>query len=140
MFDRCLYFNLNVLTRTITRIWEEAFQRLGLSPSHAYLLRLVLGEPGITQKRVAQALGLAPSTVTRFVDALAAKGLLERGPNAADARESALYPTAAGQALEAELDATGQALFQRMRSTLGAERFDQLVTTLREAQAAVAGQ
>ncbi|MEW6612024.1 MarR family transcriptional regulator [Thermithiobacillus tepidarius DSM 3134] len=140
MFDCCLYFNLNVLTRTINRIWEEAFQRLGLSPSHAYLLRLVLGEPGITQKRVAQALGLAPSTVTRFVDALAAKGLLERGPNAADARESALYPTAAGQALEAELDATGQALFQRMRSTLGAERFDQLVTTLREAQAAVAGQ
>ncbi|MFZ5660159.1 MAG: MarR family winged helix-turn-helix transcriptional regulator [Pseudomonadota bacterium] len=140
MFDRCLYFNLNVLTRTINRIWEEAFQRLGLSPSHAYLLRLVLSEPGITQKRVAQALGLAPSTVTRFVDALAAKGLLERGPNAADARESALYPTAAGQALEAELDATGQALFQRMRSTLGAERFDQLVTTLREAQAAVAGQ
>lgn len=140
MFDRCLYFNLNVLTRTITRIWEEAFQRLGLSPSHAYLLRLVLGEPGITQKRVAQALGLAPSTVTRFVDALAAKGLLERGPNAADARESALYPTAAGQALEAELDATGQALFQHMRSTLGAERFDQLVTTLREAQTTVAGQ
>lgn len=140
MFDRCLYFNLNVLTRTINRIWEEAFQRLGLSPSHAYLLRLVLGEPGITQKRVAQALGLAPSTVTRFVDALAAKGLLERGPNAADARESALYPTAAGQTLEAELDATGQALFQRMRSTLGAERFDQLVTTLREAQTTVAGQ
>lgn len=140
MFDRCLYFNLNVLTRTVNRIWEETFQRLGLPPSHAYLLRLVLGEPGITQKHVAQALGLAPSTVTRFVDALAAKGLLERGPNAADARESALYPTAAGQALEAELDATGQALFQRMRSTLGAKRFDQLVTTLREAQTTVAGQ
>ena len=58
MFERCLYFNLNALTRRVNKIWGQAFQALGLSPSHAYLLRVVLATPGMTQQEIAAELGL----------------------------------------------------------------------------------
>ncbi len=132
MFDRCIYFNLNALTRDLNRIWDEEFRALGLSPAHAYLLRAVLANPGINQKALADELSLAPSTVTRFVDALAARQLLERRPAADNAREIALHPTRAGKRLLAALEESGQALYDRLRRKLGARRFDAFVRELRD--------
>jgi hypothetical protein len=36
----CLYFSANALARAITRIAEEKFALIGLSPSHAFLVIL----------------------------------------------------------------------------------------------------
>ena len=66
----CLYFTANSLARRITAMAEEAFGKVGLSPSHAFLVMLVNEQPGISQKELSRALNLAPSTVTRFVDSL----------------------------------------------------------------------
>ncbi len=52
MFEQCLYFNLNALTRRINRMWNDAFASMELSPAHAYLLRLVLDEPGLSPKQI----------------------------------------------------------------------------------------
>jgi len=70
MFEKCIYFNSNALVRQINKIWDDAFKPFGLSPSHAYVLRLVLNTPGLSMKQIAEDLELAPSTVTRFVDNL----------------------------------------------------------------------
>ncbi|MBZ0090881.1 MAG: MarR family transcriptional regulator [Sulfuricellaceae bacterium] len=134
MFERCLYFNLNALTRKVNRLWDEAFRHAGLSPSNAYLMRVVLNEPGITQKRISETLELAPSTVTRFVDTLVKQGLLERRQGIADSRESTLFPTPAGEALHAHLQTIGNTLYQHMRELLSQDKFDLLVNEAREAQ------
>lgn len=59
MFERCLYFNTQNLARTVNRIWTEEFKQYELSPAHAYLLRLVLTEPGLLQREIAANLGLS---------------------------------------------------------------------------------
>lgn len=134
MFERCLYFNLNALTRNVNRLWGEAFRHTGLSPSNAYLMQVVLKEPGISQKRIAEALELAPSTVTRFVDTLVKQGLLERRQGMADNRESTVFPTSAGEALHEDIRATEDGLYRQMRELLDQDKFDFLVSEAREAQ------
>lgn len=131
MFDRCLYFNLNAMARMVNKVWEEAFQKLGLSPAHAYLLRAVLAQPGMLQKNIAQELTLSPATVTRFIDAMASQGLVERKVTA-DGREAKIYATKRARVLHRDLEKTGQALYSKMRGTLGVKKFDSLVKNLRQ--------
>ena len=78
LFHNCLYFTANALARKITRMAEESFRVTGLSPSHALLMMLVHDYPGIGPKKLGDHLNLAPSTVTRFVDALIYKGYLTK--------------------------------------------------------------
>ena len=74
----CLYFTANSLARVITRMAEKEFGKLGLTPSHAFLLMVAVDEPGISQKDLAGRLHLAQSTVSRFVDSLVLKGCIEK--------------------------------------------------------------
>lgn len=128
---------MNALTRNINKVWDIAFKKHGLSPAHGYLLRVVLSNPGITQKDIADELLLDPSTVTRFIDALSARGMIERQPSKDNARESTIFPTAQGKALQEELEETGQNLYKSMRKTLGARRFDSFVKELRAVRAII---
>jgi len=137
MFNRCIYYNLNTLTRNINKVWDIAFKKHGLSPAHGYLLRVVLSNPGITQKDIADELSLDPSTVTRFIDALSARKMIQRRPSKNNARESTVFPTAQGKALQKELEQTGQDLYKSVRKTLGARRFDSFVKELRAVKAII---
>lgn len=128
MFDRCLYFNLNALTRRVNKIWEHAFSVLGLSPAHAYLLRLVIAQPGISQQVIATELKLEKSTVTRFVEALSHKGYLKRVKSG---REQLIYPSNKAQKIGEQLEQQGQQLYERMMDNLGDEKLVTLVKDLK---------
>ena len=122
MFERCLYFNVNALARAVNRVWEESFSELELSPSHAYLLRLILSSPGLTPKQIAQELKLEKSTVTRFLNVLQNKGMVRRRKGiSTDAREQAIFPTAKSQKIAADLEAQGDELYQKMVHRIGKE-------------------
>jgi DNA-binding MarR family transcriptional regulator len=129
MFERCLYFNLNALTRKVNKIWEQAFQEFDLSPAHAYLLRVVLANPGITQQGIATELKLEKSTIARFVEALEEKGYLLRNKSG---REQLVFPTEAAQAIGERLEQQGKALYQQMLDNLGQDSVVKLVGDLRE--------
>ena len=137
MFERCLYFNLNTLTREVNRLWDDAFSKIGLSPSHAYLMRVVLNEPGITQKNLADELKLSPSTVTRFIDVLTARGFLERRHTNDDARESAIFPGKESKKLKKELENISRELSRQVRTLINEADAEELITRLREAKAAL---
>ena len=140
MFERCLYFNVNALSREVNRRWETAFAPLGISPAQGYLLRLVLGRPGLMPGEIAQELHLAPSTVTRLVDGLEARGMLERrAAQSNDERQVAVHPTRASEALREKLDGTGDALYREMLRRLGERTVKTLVTDLRSAKIVLAG-
>ena len=135
MFESCLYFNVNSLARTVNRIWEDAFRPLDLSPAHAYLLRLVVAQPGLLQKEIAQELGLAPSTVTRFVDALEARGFVKRSQTGvADAREQKVLPTAKASRLGKRLESAGEELHDVVRDMLGDRKLQGLVKGMRDSR------
>lgn len=121
MFERCLYFNTQNLARTVNRIWAEEFKQYDLSPAHAYLLRLVLAEPGLLQRDIAEQLGLSKSTVTRFIDSLEERGFLSRKVSNTDGRESSIYPARKAITIQKQLEASGNKLYKRMVSALGEE-------------------
>ncbi len=128
MFERCLYFNLNELVRKVNRIWESAFEEFGLSPAHAYLVRLVLEKPGISQKDIARELKLEKSTVSRFVDALIKKNLLVRSKSG---RDSTIMPTNEAKMMEVQLNNKGDELYTRMGTQIGDDNLVRLVRVLR---------
>ena len=135
MFERCLYFNINALTRTINRIWDEAFAKFDLSPSHAYLLRLVLTTPGLTPKQISLELKLEKSTVTRFLDVLAKKGFILRKPGmSGDAREQGIYTTKKAEKIAAQLEDKGNQLYQTMIDSIGKDKLSALVSNLRKTE------
>ena len=138
MFERCLYFNVNALARRVNRIWDQAFAELGLSPAHAYLVRLLLAEPGLTPKQAATELRLDKSTITRFVDALETKGLVRRAAaDGVDGRRLGLLPTAKARHMAQSLEVAGEQLYQRMGSALGKQQLNDLVIQLRHAAQAL---
>ena len=116
ILHHCLYFTANSLGRSITRLAEEAFRPTGLSPSHAFVLMTAAGSPGIGPGDLAAKLALAPSTVTRFVDALVAKGLLSR---TAEGRAARLAATPAGLALLKGIEKSWKRLHRAYSDVLG---------------------
>ena len=129
MFERCLYFNVNALARRVNGIWDEAFAEFNLSPAHAYLLRLLLEQPGLTQTQITRELKLEKSTVTRFVTVLASKNLITREKQG---REVLAFPTVKAKALQERLNIKGDELYQRMIKSLGKNKVTALVGSLRD--------
>ena len=134
MFERCLYFNLNALTRKVNRIWDQAFAEYDLSPAHGYLLRLVLAESGLNQKQLAEQLKLNKSTITRFIDVLEQKKLVKRKrAMTEDAREQIIIASKKAEKIQKSLEDTGNALYQKMQQKLGDDELIQLVKQLKSA-------
>lgn len=129
MFERCLYFNLNALTRKVNKIWDQTFSDLGLSPAHAYLLRVVLAKPGISQQQIATELKLEKSTITRFVEVLESKGYLQRYKTG---REQIVHPTDSAKKIHQQLERQGEHLYLQMTGKLGNKSLIQLVGELRD--------
>jgi DNA-binding MarR family transcriptional regulator len=69
-----------------------------LSPGRAGLLLLIEANPGVTQSRLAQAMALDRSTMVGVLDALEARGWLERRKGS-DRRTNGLWLTRAGRTL-----------------------------------------
>jgi hypothetical protein len=46
-YSQCLYFTANSLARKIEKLAQESWSKVDLSPSHAYLLIMVIEEPGV---------------------------------------------------------------------------------------------
>lgn len=132
MFEQCLYFNTIKFSRLINSLWEDAYRPLGLSPSHAYAIQFILEQPGITPKKLAEKMRLNLSTVTRFVDSLTSKKLVERRKENKDKRECSIYPTNTGKKLQADLQLISKTLHKKIRELLGAEDVNNAITLIKD--------
>lgn len=129
-FNNCLYFTVNKLSRAITKMAEDSFKKTGLSPTHAFLMMLVIDKPGISQSELADALHLKPSTITRFVDKLVEKGLIERN---IEGKRSLNYPTEAGEAILNDIKEGWKILYRAYSDVLGDEEGKALNILINEA-------
>ena len=138
MFDHCLYFNTTSLARLLEREWSLAFKAFDLSPPQAFLLRMVLNQPGILQHELADALTIARPTATRLLDKLQDRKLIDRRPSERDGRESEIHPTSAARAIEASLNEASGSVTRRLKKRLGADLFANTVDRMRDIRRTIA--
>jgi DNA-binding MarR family transcriptional regulator len=82
---------------------DERFLEHGISPSIWAFLRRLWDEDGLTQKELADALGLTPPTAVAAIDNLEHRGFVERRLNGSDRRKRHIYLTPSARKLVAEL-------------------------------------
>ena len=131
MFDHCLYFNTTALARVVEREWTAAFKPFGVTPSQGFLLRLVLGRPGLSQYEVADALTISRPTATRIIDGLQALGLIERRAAERDGRHWSLFPTGKALDMEDALNAASGAVTRSIQQRIGRDAFHGTVDQVR---------
>lgn len=70
--------NLNRFSRNITAFFDERLSGYDLAVSYIEVILFINHEAECSQKQLATEMGLAPSTITRFIDKLVKKGFVER--------------------------------------------------------------
>ncbi len=77
-FSDNLYFTTFAFSREVHSIAERAFSEIGITPSDAYLLMNVNAKPKIQPTELSERILLAPSTITRMVEKLEKRNLVQR--------------------------------------------------------------
>jgi DNA-binding MarR family transcriptional regulator len=120
-------YRLRLAQQTVFRDFAAAVP--GVSPGRFGLLVLVDSNPGVTQSRLAEAMALDRSTMVGVIDALEARGLIERR-RGEDRRTNGMWLTRAGRSLLARTKRRIELHERRVAARLsGAERA-QLVALL----------
>lgn len=128
--DCCLFFTANSLARDITRMGEEEFASIGMTPSYAFLMLMAIDAPGISQKEISAGMNMAASTVSRFIDALVKRKLLLKD---VQGRVTLIHPTEKGMALEESIREVWGNLFERYSKILGEKQGKELTRLCLEA-------
>lgn len=115
------------MARKIDKLAQESWSKVDLSPSHAYLLMMVLEEPGIQPGFLADHLQLQPSTVTRLVEKLEEKKLLVR---TTEGKMTNVYPTPKGKELLPKLKECLNEFYTRYSAILGKDESAKLVQNM----------
>lgn len=137
MFDHCIYFNTTALARQLEREWASAFEPFDLTPPQAFLLRAILDKPGLLQREYAEGMVVSRPTLTRALDGLKLKGLIERRNTQNDGREQSIYPTDAALVMHNALNEASVRVGKRLKKQLGNEVFAEAVTLIREVSKAL---
>jgi len=115
-YCNCLYYSSNALARIVTKMADEEFSVVNLSPSYAFVLMAVNSNPGIQAGELAQAMMLTPSTVTRLLEKLENTSMIKRHT---EGRTTLVYPTKNSVALNDGIKAAWNKLYQRFVNILG---------------------
>lgn len=90
------------MARKVEKLAIESWKPVDLSPSHGYLLMLVLDQPGIQPGVIADQLQLTPSTISRLIEKLEERKLVVR---TTEGKITNVYPSPKGKLLLPELEA-----------------------------------
>lgn len=126
-FAQCLYFSANSLARKTEKLAQQSWSRVGLSPSHGYLLMLVIEEPGIQPTAIAEQLQLQPSTITRLIEKLESAGLTHR---VTEGKTTCVFPSTKGRNLLPRLKECVADFSKKYQSILGRDESAALAKTI----------
>jgi DNA-binding MarR family transcriptional regulator len=126
-YCQCLYFSSSALARKIEKLANESWKKVGLSPSHAYLLMLVIEKPGIQPTELVHQLLLTPSTITRLIEKLEEKKLVVR---TTEGKLTNVYPSPKAKSLLPELKECLNHFYQNYIAILGKEESARMVNSI----------
>jgi DNA-binding MarR family transcriptional regulator len=92
------------VSRRLRAAYSAALEPYGVSPHHARALRAIREQGAVRPGRLAEALRIAPRSVTDVIDDLEGRGLVTRAPDPDDRRALRVTLTPAGERLLAEVD------------------------------------
>jgi DNA-binding MarR family transcriptional regulator len=125
--SNCLYFSTNSLSRILTRMADEEFAVTGLSSSYAFLLMIVINNPGIQPKYISRQILLSQSTITRLIEKMELRKLLKRK---VVGRNTEVYPTKAAIRLEPSIKQAWRNLNLRYTNIMGSKQAESLTTAI----------
>lgn len=123
---------LNQAGHLISAEFHAVAREAGVPVAEWRILASLVGGEQVPVGRLAQWVLAPQSTVTRQLDRMARKGLVERVPHASDRRLALARITPAGQALASTLVRRAREHERRVLAPLGAERAALLKQVLRE--------
>ena len=126
-FSKCLYFSTGALARKVEKIAVENWKKIGLAPSHAYLLMMVLENPGVQPGGIAEEMQLTPSTITRLIEKLEEKKLLIR---TTEGKLTNVYATPKGKELLPKMKSCMSDFCKQYTDILGAEESMRMVQSI----------
>lgn len=109
------------------KLAQASWKSVDLSPSHGYILILVLQEPGLQPGQLAEQLLLSPSTITRLLEKLEEKKLIIRTVSGKTAN---VYPTPKAKQLSPELQKCVTDFRKQYESFLNSEESLKLVKSM----------
>jgi DNA-binding MarR family transcriptional regulator len=126
----CAVFNLRKASRTVTQLYEEIMKPSGLLPTQFTLLVVTRALGPVAISRMAEALVMDRTTLTRDLQPLEREGLLSVSPGKADQRSREVSLTSNGlKQLEQALPLWQEAQ-RRVRRALGVNRLDRMLGDL----------
>ncbi len=102
------------LVRTYELCDQACLAQNGVTASQGYTLLSLPQEGHLSMNDLSEAMGLAGSTMTRYVDGLVRKGLAQRKPDAEDRRVVRVELTKQGQKVRSILDGALQDFFKQV--------------------------
>jgi DNA-binding MarR family transcriptional regulator len=107
------------------RLAVEIFGKIGLSPSHAFVILALIESPGhsASPSGLARVMNLDSSTVTRLISLLERRKYVNR---VKDGRRSMVHLEKSGEALLPEIRASWRELYKRYGIMYGADEANRL--------------
>lgn len=137
MFEHCLYFNTTSLARQLEREWTRAFKPFGLTPSQAFMLRVVLEREAITGTDLASELNITKATCSRTVDGLIQLGYVDRVQAGEDGRSHELHPTSKAKKIKNEINQASGEVTKKIKKVIGNGKFESTVLSLRSISSSI---
>lgn len=114
----------------MTKMADEEFAITGLSTSYAFLLMTVNNKPGIQPKEISEQMQLTPSTITRLIEKMEQKKLLERK---SIGRTTEVYPTDKSKKMDKKIKGAWKNLYKRYSGLIGEEVASRLTVNIYDA-------
>lgn len=102
------------------------------------LVHLSLSGGGISQKELAERVGIDGSSLVRLLDILSERGLLERRPDPADRRSRQLYLTPAGEDAVRQIEAVLERTEREMLEDLDQDDLGRLLEAMERIERRIA--
>ncbi len=101
-FNKCLLFSTSATSRALSKIADQHFKAVELSPTQGYIMIAVRKAPGINVSDLSAVLALDPSTITKALEKMTLKGLVQRETIGKNVR---VFLTTKGEKREADAQA-----------------------------------
>ena len=99
-------YNARRAALSIIELFLERLAPYGLKPVDFSVMSTICHNPGVTSRQLCATLNLLPPNLVGLIQALEARGLIERKPHPHDGRAVGLHPTPQGQALMVQAEQT----------------------------------
>jgi DNA-binding MarR family transcriptional regulator len=137
MFEHCLYFNTTSLARQLEREWVRAFRPFGLTPSQAFMLRVILEKQSITSTDLSDELNITKATCSRTLTGLIDLGFVTKLQAGSDGRSYELQATLSATLIRDDINQASGEVTKKIKKIIGSDQFEITVKSLRSIGASI---